>query len=86
MWERIFNLVLKEFLQLRRDRQARFRLVIPPLIQMIIFGYAATFEVYHVSTAVLDLDHSQERVLSYPEPPFRSESQILKARQGVSHF
>ena len=27
---------------------------------MLIFGYAATFEVYHVSTAVLDLDHSQE--------------------------
>ncbi len=60
MWGRVFNLVLKEFLQLRRDRQARFRLFIPPLIQMIIFGYAATFEVYHVSTAVLDLDHSQE--------------------------
>jgi len=60
MWGRIFNLVLKEFLQMRRDRQARFRLIIPPLIQMIIFGYAATFEVYHVSTTVLDLDHSQE--------------------------
>ena len=60
MWGRVFNLVLKEFLQLRRDRQARFRLFVPPLIQMIIFGYAATFEVYHVSTAVLDLDHSQE--------------------------
>ncbi len=60
MWGRIFNLVLKEFLQLGRDRQARFRLIIPPLIQMIVFGYAATFEVYHVSTAVLDLDHSQE--------------------------
>jgi ABC-2 type transport system permease protein len=60
MWGRIFNLVLKEFLQLGRDRQARFRLIIPPLIQMIIFGYAATFEVYHVSMAVLDLDHSQE--------------------------
>ncbi len=60
MWGRIANLVRKEFLQLLRDRQARFRLIIPPLIQMIIFGYAATFEVYHVSTAVLDLDHSQE--------------------------
>ncbi len=60
MWGRIFNLVLKEFLQLRRDRQGRFRLIIPPLIQMIIFGYAATFEVYHVSMAVLDFDHSQE--------------------------
>jgi ABC-2 type transport system permease protein len=60
MWGRIFNLVLKEFLQMRRDRQARFRLIVPPLLQMIIFGYAATFEVYDVSTAVLDLDHSQE--------------------------
>ncbi len=60
MWGRIYNLILKEFLQLGRDRQARFRLIIPPLIQMIIFGYAATFEVYDVSTAVLDLDHSQE--------------------------
>ena len=27
---------------------------------MLLFGYAATFEVYHVSTAVLDLDHTQE--------------------------
>ena len=60
MWERILNLVVKEFQQLRRDRGARFRLIIPPLIQMIVFGYAATFEVYHVSTALLDLDHSQE--------------------------
>jgi ABC-2 type transport system permease protein len=60
MWARITNLVLKEFLQLLRDPQARFSLVVPPLIQMIIFGYAATFEVYHVSTAVLDFDHSQQ--------------------------
>src|SRR5271157_6548348 len=60
MWARIYALVLKEFLQLLRDPQARFSLVVPPLIQMLIFGYAATFEVYHVSTAVLDLDHSQE--------------------------
>ena len=30
------------------------------IIQMLIFGYAATFEVYHVSTVILDLDHSQE--------------------------
>ena len=30
------------------------------LIQLLLFGYAATFEVYHVSTAVLDLDHTQE--------------------------
>ncbi len=32
----------------------------PPIVQLLLFGYAATFEVYHVSTAVLDLDHTQE--------------------------
>jgi drug efflux transport system permease protein len=60
MWQRIFNIVVKEFEQLLRDRQAKFRLIVPTLIQLFIFGYAATFEVYHVATAVLDLDHSQE--------------------------
>ncbi len=60
MWDRIVTLLIKEFIQLRRDTWARFRLVVPPLIQVIVFGYAATFEVFGVSTATLDLDHSQE--------------------------
>jgi drug efflux transport system permease protein len=37
-----------------------FSLVVPPLLQMLIFGYAATYEVKRISTAVLDFDHSQE--------------------------
>lgn len=60
MLGRIWSLVLKELLELRRDRYARIRLIVPPILQMLVFGYAATFDVYHVSTAVLDRDHSQE--------------------------
>jgi ABC-2 type transport system permease protein len=60
MWRRIVSLLVKEFIQLRRDVWARFRLTVPPIVQVIVFGYAATFEVFGVSTAVLDLDHSQE--------------------------
>lgn len=60
MWRRIVSLLAKEFIQLRRDVWARFRLTVPPIVQVIVFGYAATFEVFAVSTAVLDLDHSQE--------------------------
>jgi len=60
MFERIWHVLVKEFLELRRDRWARFRLLVPPLLQVLVFGYAATFEVFGVSTAVLDLDHSQE--------------------------
>jgi ABC-2 type transport system permease protein len=60
MFERILHLLRKEFLELRRDRWALFRLVVPTILQMVVFGYAATFEVFHVSTAALDLDHTQE--------------------------
>lgn len=60
MFQRIIAMIIKEFIELQRDRSARFRLIVPTILQMLLFGYAATFEVYHVSTAVLDLDHSQE--------------------------
>jgi len=60
MIERLHQILIKEFIHLFRDKRARFALIIPPLLQMMIFGYAATYEVKHVSTAVLDLDHSQE--------------------------
>ena len=60
MFARIIPIVVKEFIELKRDKWARFRLIVPTLVQMLLFGYAATYEVYHVSTVVLDLDHSQE--------------------------
>jgi drug efflux transport system permease protein len=58
--ERLRQILLKEFIHLFRDRQARFSLIVPPLLQMLIFGYAASYEVNRLSTAVLDFDHSQE--------------------------
>lgn len=60
MFGRIWQIFVKEMIEMTRDKWSRFRLIAPPLIQMLIFGYAATFEVYHVSTVVLDMDHSQE--------------------------
>ncbi len=60
MFERIFRILVKEFLELKRDKWARFRLIVPPIVQMLVFGYAATFEVYHVATIVLDRDHTLE--------------------------
>ena len=52
MLTRIWHILIKEFLEIRRDRWARFRLLVPPLVQVLVFGYAATFEVFGVSTAV----------------------------------
>ncbi len=60
MFTRIYHILVKEFIQLWRDKWGRFRLIVPPVVQLLLFGYAATFDVYHVSTVVLDLDRSQE--------------------------
>ena len=59
MFERLSVMLMKEFLQLRRDRWMMFRLIVPLVIQMVVFGYAATFTVRHVATTVLDLDQSR---------------------------
>ncbi len=60
MRARLYQMLIKEFIQVLRDRRTRFVLIVPPLVQMMIFGYAATYEIHNVSLAVLDLDHSQE--------------------------
>jgi len=60
MLARLKQMLIKEFIQVFRDKRTRFVLFAPPIIQMVVFGYAANFEVRHVPTVVLDLDHSQE--------------------------
>lgn len=60
MIARIFHLLLKEFLELKRDKPARLRLLIPPVLQLLLFGYAATFEVRNVATVIVDQDRTQD--------------------------
>ena len=58
--ERIRQMLKKEFIQTLRDPHTRWLLFGPALIQMFVFGYAATMEIKHVSLAVLDQDNTQE--------------------------
>lgn len=60
MLGRIWNLVIKEFIQSLRDKRMRVFLLIAPLVQLLIFGYVATFDVNNVSLAFYDMDRSLE--------------------------
>jgi ABC-2 type transport system permease protein len=60
MMERIKYLAIKELIQTFRDRRRRILITISPLIQLFLFGYVAILDVNNVSTALLDLDKSQE--------------------------
>jgi ABC-2 type transport system permease protein len=57
---RIGTLVIKEFLAILKDPKSRFLVIGPPIVQFIIFGYAATFDLDHVRYIVLDEDRSAE--------------------------
>ncbi len=56
MWLRIFALALKEFLALLKDKKSRVVIIVPPLVQLVVFGYAASYDLNHVPYAVYDRD------------------------------
>ena len=58
MWERIRSMLVKEFIQGLRDPRMRMMLFGPPVIQLFLFGYAASSDVRNIATAAYDLDNS----------------------------
>lgn len=60
MWERIWQIVIKEFRQTLRERRMRAILIGPPVLQMIIFGYAVNLDVERVRLAWMDPDRSTQ--------------------------
>ncbi len=55
---RILALTRKELLAVLKDPRSRFSLLVPPILQCLIFGYAATYDLNDVPYAVLDQDRS----------------------------
>ena len=53
---RVMALVLKELLALWRDRKSRLILIVPPVVQMLVFSFAATEEAKNVRIGVLNRD------------------------------
>ncbi len=74
MWRRIISLMKKEFLALFKDKRSRFIIIIPPLVQLLVFSYAATFDLNQVPFAV------------YNEDAGSLSRQILARFEGSPHF
>ena len=52
MRRRLAALMRKEFIQVVRDRRTLAMMILIPFLWLLIFGYAATFDVRHMRTAV----------------------------------
>jgi ABC-2 type transport system permease protein len=58
-WSRWVGIIIKEFIQLRRDRLTFGMIVGIPVIQLLLFGYAINADPKRLPTAVLAADSSQ---------------------------
>jgi ABC-2 type transport system permease protein len=59
MFERVGQMLRKEFIQVFRDPRMRIVIFLIPCFQVFVIGYAISTDVKHVRTAVYDLDNSQ---------------------------
>jgi ABC-2 type transport system permease protein len=71
---RTFAMLAKEFIQLRRDRVSFAMIVMLPIMQLLLFGYAINTTPRHLPTAVLLQENSD------------LGRSILKALQNTSYF
>ena len=58
MWERIRVIVRKEFLQTLREPRMRVMLFLPPIVQLLIFGFAVNLDLDHARIAWMDMDRT----------------------------
>ena len=76
MFTALRPLIVKELLAVWRDPKSRFVLILPPIIQLLIFSFAATQEVRNVTLAVLDQDRtaiSRELIARFEGSPTFTE-------------
>jgi len=60
MGRRLRYVIRKELLQIRRDRRIMAMLIIAPLLQLLVFGWAVTLDIKHIPVVVCDRDRSAE--------------------------
>jgi len=60
MFERIKAILIKEFKQVLRDPRMKTAILISPILQTILFGYAANRDIDFIPTAIYDQDNTKE--------------------------
>lgn len=56
----LLALIKKEFFAIWSDKKSRTIIIVPPLIQLILFSFAVTMEVKNISIGVLDRDNTPQ--------------------------
>src|ERR1700730_1484011 len=78
----MWAMVVKEFRQLRRDRRTLAMMIVLPVLLLVIFGYAASFDVKNIPTVVVGPD--ADRYASTLGAPFLVKEKIATGDQALA--
>ncbi len=84
---RLRAILIKEFLQMSRDRMTLAMLVILPIIQLLIFGYGINTDVKHLPTVVFDqslTSESRDMLTSFTSTSYYDIKFIAKNFEDVT--
>ena len=87
--KRIITLIIKELIGIWRDPKSRMTLLLPPIIQLVIFTFAATLDVKNVSMGVLNLDNGEqgfELVQRFKGSPTFKHIRYLQSEKEIPNF
>lgn len=89
MLNRILSLIRKELIGVWRDPKSRFALLVPPLIQLFVFTFAATLEVKNVRMGILNRDSGKpafELVQRFHGAPTFNHIVYLQSVEEITPF
>ena len=86
MWERIRVITIKEFRQALREPRMRVVLFIPPVLQLLLFGFAVNLDVSDAQIAWMDLDQTPASThlrAAFDASPTFTISRVITEERGV---
>lgn len=89
MLYRILALVWKELLAVLKDRKSRISILVPPILQLFLFAFAATLDVKNVPIGILNRDNGEqafELVQRFHGSPMFTKIVYLKGVQEIAPF
>lgn len=83
----IIALIIKEFRAFWRDRSTRMILIVPPLLQLLVFSFAVTLEVKNITIAIYNQDQGKdafELIQRFQGSPQFSDVVMLSSEQEIT--
>lgn len=86
MKPRVFAILYKEFIHILRDPRSLILVFLWPLLMILLYGYAITFDIKHIGIGVLDQDHtprSRQLIQKLTSSDYFQVTQFLSSRKQI---